>query len=176
MLKKEIIMVIICNNKLKIEVIYCNILRYYYLSKEVESLFKKRSKAFFTGLILATIYLIYIISYFYGILGDGDTAEQIGSGLAAALVTPHIVVLAISVMFGWLAFGLSSSGFALTASILYTVAGVMFIPYIFFVIPSIILGFVGYANQKNINNKAKAKRRVKVHKKPNANNKTNLKA
>ncbi len=176
MLKKEIIMVIICNNKLKIEVIYCNILRYYYLSKEVESLFKKRSKAFFTSIILATIYLIYIISYFYGILGQGDTAEQIGSGLATALVTPHIVVLAISVMFGWLAFGLSSSGFALTASILYTVAGVMFIPYIFFVIPSIILGFVGYANQKNINNKAKAKRRVKVHKKPNANNKTNLKA
>ena len=77
----------------------------------MESLFKKRSKAFFTGLILATIYLIYIISYFYGILGDGDTAEQIGSGLAAALVTPHIVVLAIAVMFGWLAFGLSSSGF-----------------------------------------------------------------
>lgn len=176
MLKKEIIMVIICNNKLKIEVIYCNILRYYYLSKEVESLFKKRSKAFFTSIILATIYLIYIISYFYGILGQGDTAEQIGSGLATALVTPHIVVLAISVMFGWLAFGLSSSGFALTASILYTVAGVMFIPYIFFVIPSIILGFVGYANQKNINNKAKAKRKVKVHKKPNANNKTNLKA
>ncbi|NFG95638.1 benzylsuccinate synthase [Clostridium sporogenes] len=139
-------------------------------------MFKKRSKAFFTSIILATIYLIYIISYFYGILGDGDTAEQIGSGLATALVTPHIIVLAISVMFGWLAFGLSSSGFALTASILYTVAGVMFIPYIFFVIPSIILGFVGYANQKNINNKAKAKRRVKVHKKPNANNKTNLKA
>ncbi|APF27707.1 putative membrane protein [Clostridium sporogenes] len=139
-------------------------------------MFKKRSKAFFTSIILATIYLIYIISYFYGILGDGDTAEQIGSGLAAALVTPHIVVLAISVMFGWLAFGLSSSGFALTASILYTVAGVMFIPYIFFVIPSIILGFVGYANQKNINNKAKAKRRVKVHKKPNVNNKTDLKA
>lgn len=176
MLKKEIIMVIICNNKLKIQVIYCNILRYYYLSKEVESLFKKRSKAFFTSIILATIYLIYIISYFYGILGQGDTAEQIGSGLATALVTPHIVVLAISVMFGWLAFGLNSSGFALTASILYTVAGVMFIPYIFFVIPSIILGFVGYANQKNINNKAKAKRRVKVHKKSNVNNKTNLKA
>ncbi len=122
-------------------------------------MFKKRSKAFFTSIILATIYLIYIISYFYGILGQGDTAEQIGSGLATALVTPHIVVLAISVMFGWLAFGLSSSGFALTASILYTVAGVMFIPYIFFVIPSIILGFVGYANQKNINNKAKAKRK-----------------
>ncbi|NFD83433.1 benzylsuccinate synthase [Clostridium botulinum] len=139
-------------------------------------MFKKRSKAFFTSIILATIYLIYIISYFYGILGQGDTAEQIGSGLATALVTPHIVVLAISVMFGWLAFGLSSSVFALTASILYTVAGVMFIPYIFFVIPSIILGFVGYANQKNINNKAKAKRKVKVHKKPNANNKTNLKA
>ncbi|NFH60572.1 benzylsuccinate synthase [Clostridium botulinum] len=139
-------------------------------------MFKKRSKAFFTSIILATIYLIYIILYFYGILGQGDTAEQIGSGLATALVTPHIVVLAISVMFGWLAFGLSSSGFALTASILYTVAGVMFIPYIFFVIPSIILGFVGYANQKNINNKAKAKRKVKVHKKPNANNKTNLKA
>ncbi|EPY2276382.1 benzylsuccinate synthase [Clostridium sporogenes] len=130
-------------------------------------MFKKRSKAFFTGLILATIYLIYIISYFYGILGDGDTAEQIGSGLATALVTPHMVVLAIAVMFGWLAFGLSSSGFALTASILYTVAGVMFIPYIFFVIPSIILGFVGYANQKNINNKAKEKKKVKANKKTN---------
>lgn len=138
---------IICNNKLKIEVIYCNILRYYYLSKEVESLFKKEVKHFYRP-HLASIYLIYVISYFYGVLGKGDTAEQIGSGIATALVTPHIVILAIGVMFGWLAFGLSSSGFALTASILYTVAGVMFIPYIFFVIPSIILGFVGYANQK----------------------------
>ncbi len=169
-------MVAVCKNKLKIKEIYCNMLGYYYLSKEVGLLFKKRSKAFFTGLILASIYLIYVISYFYGILGKGDTAEQIGSGIATALVTPHIVILAIGVMFGWLAFGLSSSGFALTASIFYTVAGVMFIPYIFFVIPSIILGFVGYANQKNINNKAKAKRKVKVRKKPNVNNKTNLKA
>ncbi len=113
----------------------------------MESLFKKEVKHFYRPHYSYYILNLYNI-IFYGILGDGDTAEQIGSGLATALVTPHIVVLAISVMFGWLAFGLSSSGFALTASILYTVAGVMFIPYIFFVIPSIILGFVGYANQK----------------------------
>ncbi len=130
----------------------------------MELLFNQRSKAFFTSTLLASLYLIYVISYFLSIQGKGDTAEQIGSGLAAALVTPHMVVLGIGVIFGWLAFGLKSSGFALTASILFTVAGVMFIPYIFFVIPSMILGFVGYAKQKNINNQS------------NVNNNSNLKA
>lgn len=60
------------------------------------------------------------------ILVELTSINRLIQRLTTALVTPHIIVLAISVMFGWLTFGLSSSGFALIASILYTVAGVMF--------------------------------------------------
>ncbi len=39
-------MVAVCKNKLKIKEIYCNMLGYYYLSKEVGLLFKKEVKHF----------------------------------------------------------------------------------------------------------------------------------
>jgi predicted branched-subunit amino acid permease len=43
------------------------------------------------------------------------------------------------------------TSFQLTAAILYAVAAVLFFLYAIFLIPSIILGFIGYSVQKKLN-------------------------
>ena len=55
---------------------------------------KKRSLMLLIAVILATAYLVYIVSYF---LKESDTT--VGS-IATMLVLPHMVVLLFGVVFG----------------------------------------------------------------------------
>lgn len=120
----------------------------------------KRSKALLISAIIASIYVIYLIAHFGGaITGTTDTAEQIGATLATALVTPHMILVLLAVIFNWVSYFTNKRGLALTAGILYSVGGVVFLLYIFFVIPSIILSFVGYANLKTILEEEEKERR-----------------
>lgn len=90
--------------------------------------------------------------YFSEALTSGcDSTEQAGAAIATMLVTPHIILIALATIFMCLSFFLKKPGFTLTGAILYVVGGILFIPYIFFVIPSLILGFIGYSKQKKIN-------------------------
>ncbi|WP_291583458.1 hypothetical protein [Clostridium sp. UBA6640] len=70
--------------------------------------------------------------------------------MATALVTPHMVLVVLATIFNWVGYFSNKRGFTLTGGILYSVGGVIFIIYIIFVIPSIILSFVGYAKLKDI--------------------------
>lgn len=111
----------------------------------------KRSKALLISAIIGTLYAIYLIVYFGGVMSNsGDTAEAVGGAIATALVTPHMALVVLAVIFNWLGYFMNKRGFALTGGILYSVAGVMFIIYILFVVPSIVLSFVGFANLKKI--------------------------
>lgn len=114
-------------------------------------MFKKRSKALFVGALLITIYVIYLIIHFGSSIFVDDGAEALGGALATALVTPHMFVLALGALFAWIGFFARKSWAALVAAILYCVGALLFMLYMFFVIPSIILGFVGYAKQKKLN-------------------------
>ena len=115
-------------------------------------MFKDRSKALFFGALIATIYVIYLICYFSGTMGDMSSAEEVGGAIATALVTPHMIVIAIGAIFGWVGFFTRKPWAALVAAILYCVGGILFIVYIIFCIPMIVLGFVGYSKQKKILN------------------------
>ena len=119
-------------------------------------MFKGRSKVLFIGNVLGSLYAIYLMSYFFGSVGSTGGAEQIGAGIATALVMPHIVLILLSAMFGFLGFFLRKDGFNLTAGILYCVATVAFLLYFMFTIPLIILTFVGYSKQKSMNDKSKS--------------------
>lgn len=112
---------------------------------------KKHSKALLIAAIIGALYSIYLIAYFGGAIGGSQGAEQAGAALATALVTPHMILVVLATIFNWVAYFTNKRGFALTAGILYSVGGVMFIVYILFVIPSLVLSFVGYANLKKIN-------------------------
>ena len=118
-------------------------------------MFKERSKVLFVCNILATLYAIYLIAYFTGVntADVKDDAEALGGAIATALVTPHIIMIVLGAIFGWLGFALKKSWGALVAAILYCVAFVLFFVYFMFTIPLIILGFVGYTKQKQLTGK-----------------------
>lgn len=114
-------------------------------------MFKNRSKVLFVCALLATLYVVYLICYFGNSMMSSDSAEAIGGAIATALVTPHIVIMGLGAIFSWLGFFLRKSWSALVGAILYCVGSLIFIVYIMFGIPLIILGFVGYSKQKKIN-------------------------
>lgn len=115
---------------------------------------KKRSIALIIATVLSTAYAIYLFCYFVGgTVSANDAAEAVGGALATALVTPHAFMFLIGAIFGWLGVFLKKTWAALVAAILYSVGTTLFLAYIMFGAPILILGFVGYANQKKINKK-----------------------
>ena len=121
-------------------------------NKEESTMKKKKSICLLISGIIGLAYIIYLIVYFSSsIFGSQDGAEALGGAIATALVTPHMVLVAVAVIFNWVGFFTNKSWAALTGGILYCVGGVLFIMYILFVVPSIILSFVGCAKLKKIN-------------------------
>lgn len=116
-------------------------------------MFKFKSKVVFTSAILGTLYAIYLLVYFTGAISGSEGAEQIGASIAAALVAPHMALVILAVIFNWVSFFANKSWATLTSGILYSVAGVIFLLYIVFVIPMIILSFVGMSKVSKINKK-----------------------
>jgi hypothetical protein len=118
-------------------------------------MFKNRSITGFIGTVLALAYGIYLVSYFASINAEaGSDSEAVGSAIASILVLPHIIVVWIGVIFGVIGFFTRKAGFLLTAAILYAGSAALFFLYAVFLIPSIVLGFVGYVQQKKINSKS----------------------
>lgn len=113
-------------------------------------MFEKRSKVLFACALLATIYVVYLIIYFTKSMASSDELEALGAGLATAMVTPHIICMALGAIFSWVGFFLRKTWGALVGAILFCVGTVLFLLYFMFGIPLIILGFVGYANQKKL--------------------------
>lgn len=117
-------------------------------------MFTGRSKAAFIAALLGTAYAIYSITYWAGVGGSTqtttDSAEAIGAGIATLLVLPHVIVTVLAALFGLIGFFSRSAGLTLTSAILYSVAAVLFFVYALFLVPSIVLGFVGYVNQKKL--------------------------
>lgn len=116
---------------------------------------KKRSVLLLIAAIIGIIYVIYSISYWGGAGSDTEEAvEALGAGIAAVLVTPHLICTGIAVIFNVLAWAMSHRGFALTAGILYTVAIVLFPMYFMFVVLEAVLCYIGFARLKKLNGEA----------------------
>lgn len=111
----------------------------------------RHSKALLVSGVLGALYAIYLISHFSGAITGSTGATQVGAAIATALVTPHMILVVLAAIFNWVAYFTNKRGFALTAGILYSVGGVIFILYILFVVPSLVLSFVGYTKLKKIN-------------------------
>ncbi|MCY6959852.1 hypothetical protein [Clostridium brassicae] len=109
----------------------------------------KKSKALIISSILGIIYSIYLVIHFGGsVLGANSGSEAVGGAIATALVAPHMICVILAAIFNTIGAIFNKSGFALVGAILYCVGGVLFIMYIIFVIPMIILSFVGYGSVK----------------------------
>lgn len=115
-------------------------------------MFKTRSKVLFVTAILAALYAIYIISYFYGANAESDDlVEEAGAAIATALVMPHMVMMGLGAIFTWLGFFLKAPWGALVGAILFCVGTVCFPMYAMFSVPLLILGFIAFSKQKKIN-------------------------
>jgi Zn-dependent membrane protease YugP len=123
-------------------------------------MFERRSKAAFLAAVLGTAYAIYAILYVTGVTGDAVSGDDAGEAIAGAifglLAFPHMIVTAIGAIFALVGFFARKSGLILTGAILFSVAALLLIVWAPFLIPSIILGFIGYSKQKKLNNPAAA--------------------
>ena len=106
-------------------------------------MFKFRSKVMFSSAVIGSLYMFYIMSYFFNGVGSTEGVEQVGTAIATALVLPHMMLLVLAVIFNWVGFFQNKKWAAITCGILYSVSGVVFLLYIVFEIPMIILSFVG---------------------------------
>lgn len=110
----------------------------------------KKSKLLLVSALLGTVYFIYLVSHFGSGLDSADTAEAIGAGIAAALVMPHMVCVAIAALFNWLGWALKARWAALVAGIMYAVSMVSMFMYALFVAVQMILCFVAFAKMKQV--------------------------
>lgn len=112
---------------------------------------KKRSIMLWISTVLATAYCVYLICYFVGTTASSSGTDALSGAIATTLVTPHIILFLIGAVFGWIGVLAKKAWAALVAAVLYSVGTVLFLVYAMFGVPILILGFIGYANQKNLN-------------------------
>lgn len=111
-----------------------------------------KSKLLLVALVLSALYMAYSAWYWFGggaaASVGSDSASQAGGVLAAAIVTPHLLLALLGLVFNALGFAMNKRGFALTAGILYAVSMVLFPMYFFFVLIQMILCFVAFAKMR----------------------------
>lgn len=111
----------------------------------------EKSKAAITGGILGGIYTIYLIMNFgSSIAGSSNNAEALGGAIAGALVMPHMILVLLGSVFTIIGGLKNKAGFALAGGILFSVGAAAFFMYAIFVVPMIVLSFVGYSKIKKI--------------------------
>ncbi|BFL38663.1 hypothetical protein [Agathobaculum massiliense] len=105
-----------------------------------------RLKMLLVSWILGLAYSIYIVFYFFIKASSAtDTISALGTGIAAMLVTPHIICVVIATIFNIVGWYMNKRGFVLTGAILYAVSILMFPLYFLFVVVQTVLSFVGFA-------------------------------
>lgn len=96
--------------------------------------------------IIGALYLLFSLFYWSGISSaEQSFMEQVGAGIATALVMPHLICTALAVLFNGLGTFMKKRGFALTGAILYSVAIVLFPMYFTYVIVEAVLSYIGFA-------------------------------
>lgn len=116
-------------------------------------MFRNRSKVVFISAVLGTLYTLYLVFYFSGAVSGSQGEEQLGAAIATALVTPHIVLVGTAAVFNWVGFFINKVWGTLVAGILYAVGGLIFLAYFLYVLPMIVLSFVGVSIVSKINDR-----------------------
>lgn len=112
---------------------------------------QKRSIILLIAAIIATICIVYLLSYVSDSVNKMDTmsdAEQVGTGIAMAMASPSLIVSGIGTLFAWLGWLFKTRGFALTAGILFAVAMLFMIPWFMFNVVQMVLCFIAFAKMK----------------------------
>lgn len=112
---------------------------------------KKKSILLLISAILATLYSIFTIKFFFGgLFKPFDSLERIGVllSLSGFIALPHIILTIISNALNWIGYIKNDKTITLIGGILYIISGFLFLFNIIFLLPSIVLSFIGYTNLK----------------------------
>lgn len=122
---------------------------------------ERRNILLLLSFIYGIVYAIIMIVYYLGVTkqsfapGTEDFEEmgrQIGGAIAVALATPHIIGVSLAAVFNAVAWYFNKGWAALTAAILYLVAGIIFFIYLPFILFPMVLSFVGFVGVNNKRN------------------------
>ncbi len=103
----------------------------------------------FLSSIIGIAYSVFIVNYFMGVgnqsmASGSDIGRQIGGLIAVTFVTPHVVLVSLAAVANGIAWYINNGWVALTSSVLYLIAGLIFIIYLPFIILPMILSFIGF--------------------------------
>ncbi len=91
-------------------------------------------------------YFLFLIFRFGTVLFEaGSIAAAAGMVLGFSMLIPHIILVSGAVVINVIAFLNNKEWAGILAGVLYIIAGLAFLFYIFYVIPSAVLCFVGTA-------------------------------
>jgi hypothetical protein len=111
----------------------------------------KKSKLLLLNNIFGMVYMGYFFYQFGLIVNSNADAEAgaLAAGITFLIMIPHLFLIFLAILFGWIGFGFNRSGFALTSAILYCVGAAAMFLIFYFQIPMIIIGFVAYGQMLN---------------------------
>jgi hypothetical protein len=114
-----------------------------------DMMFKNVSKALLVSTLFGTIYLVYLIIS-YTKIDLGDDSESTFYLLLMTLVKPHLYLTIFGVFLSFLSVILKNHNLALLATFILLLAALSFVLYAIFLLPAIVMGFIGARNQKRI--------------------------
>lgn len=97
----------------------------------------------------ALVYSNILANTFYELIGNSLNSVVV-INVIFSLILVHIMLFVLGFLLGWIGFGFKRAGCAKAAAVLYLFATILFPVFIFLGLPLIILGFVGYSNQKKL--------------------------
>lgn len=117
--------------------------------------FKNHSKMVLVSTILVSLYAIFLMAYFYGgVANSNSDAEAAGGIIATALVTPHMILIVLGVVFSVVALFANKNWAAITSCVLVFVSTILFPPSFMFTIPLGIIGIIAIVCLNKFNQKA----------------------
>ena len=121
-----------------------------FTSGDISNVFKNGNIHLFIAAITGFIYCVYIIIYFIIIRFSSSNAGAAGLyGFATTISFPHIICIIAAVILNIISWDKNIYVFALAAGIFYGLSSLLLILYAIFLIPSIVLCFLGFGKLKN---------------------------
>lgn len=117
--------------------------------------FKNHSKMVLVSTILVSLYAIYLMAYFYGGVANSNSDAEAGVGvIATALVTPHMILIVLGVVFSIVALFANKNWAAITSCVLVFVSTLLMPIYFMFTVPLGIIGIIAIVCLNKFNKKA----------------------
>lgn len=116
-------------------------------------MFNRRSPLILISSGLGTLYALLILVYLLDAPSSAlYTDFGLGTGLAMVFAVPHALTAVIGGILGLIGFFRQSTQQVKASAILFSVAAAVYLVWAIFLVPSIVLAFMGLSAQKKINN------------------------